>query len=300
MKKKYGKSDFVKILKDYDIGDYLKSEYLEHIHENVVAFWTGKGKFVLKKLRDVKIEDYVEQMKFIDFLYSKDVKVVKNIKSKNGEEIVEYGGEKIIIQEFVEGIHPKDLSLKLIDKIARNIAYMNKISLDSKYIGKIDKKYSRKDFSGMDLSEGILEIQDKNIEKLNGVDKGNFKVCRIHGDLSEGNILAGDSEVKAFIDFDDSEIDYVINEVAIFIAHAFLKRRVGILEEEIKIFLKEYEKILKLGDGEKGVVYDLVMYRLFCMLHWYKRFYAHDLSRFEYEIKRLCDIILMFDLWMKK
>jgi Ser/Thr protein kinase RdoA (MazF antagonist) len=292
------KKDFDKILKDYSIGNYKKSEYMEHIHENnVYILWTNRGKFILKDLINVDFDNYKEQLKFIDFLYSKKIRVIPNVKDKEGREVFTYGKRKIIIQKFKEGIHPKRFSNLLIKDLARNIALMHKASLNSKYKGSKNKKFRLKDLSGIGVGQRIIDIQKKNIKALNDINQNKLRTCRIHGDLCEVNFLTKNHKLVSFIDFDDSDINPIIYELAIFIAHSFIKRRRGVDKEKISTFLGEYEKIIKLNTEERKALYLLIMYRLFGILYWYKKFYPKDKKQaeeFDYGIKRSIDIIKIF------
>lgn len=295
--------DFVKILKGYDIGEFRRVKFLESDRENMVyVLWTTKGKFVLKDLIDVNYEEYLLQMKFIDCLCSSGVRVVLNIKDRNDKDVIDYAGRKIIVQKFLEGIHPKRFSVGLIRDVARNVGFMHKVSLGLKYKEAVKRGYELKDFSRIGVSEKVFDIQRGNIERLNRVDFRKIRECRIHGDMSEGNMLVKNNKLVAFIDFDDSDVNYLVYEIAIFIAHVFIKRRAGVQLEKIKVFLHEYEKVIGLSREEKAVLYDFILYRLFGILYWYKRYEMRvgDVSKFGHHIERMCNIIEMFGRYDSK
>jgi len=292
------KKDFEEILNEYDIGIYKKSEYMKHIHENnVYILWTSRGKFILKDLINVDLKNYSDQLEFIDFLYKNGVKVALNIKTKNGHKILNYDRKNISIQKFKQGIHPKRFSLELVKNVAKNVALMNKISLNSKYRRSIKKKFKSKNLTGILDNAHILKIQRDNLKRLRKIDQNKLRACRIHGDLCEVNILVKGNNVVSFIDFDDSNFGFIIYEIAIFIAHSFIKRRRGIDRKKISVFLEEYEKIIKLNPEEKSALYPLILYRFFGMLYWYKQYYPKDKNgakEFDHGIKRISDIIELF------
>jgi Ser/Thr protein kinase RdoA (MazF antagonist) len=298
---KLTKKDFQVILKNYDIGELKKYKYLEHIHENnVYIIWTNKGKFILKDLINVNFDKYFEQLDFIDFLHKNKIKVALNIKTITKSKILNCRGKKIIIQEFKEGTHPKNFSKKLIKEIAENIAIMNKVSLRSKYKESKKKYYKAKDLSGLNIRREIINLQKENIRELNKFKWSEVRACRIHGDLCEVNILVKKDKLVSFIDFDDSNLGFIIYEIAIFIAHNFLKRRRGIDKKKIDFFIEEYEKIIKLEKIEKRALCPLIMYRLFGILYWYKKFYPKnkkEAKEFDKGIKRISDIIEIFAKW---
>jgi Ser/Thr protein kinase RdoA (MazF antagonist) len=293
------KKDFERILENYDLGEFKKAEYMKHIHENnVYILWTTKGKFILKDLINVDFKNYSEQLEFINFLYKNKIRVALNIKDTNGRKISNYSGKKIIIQEFKKGIHPKRFSKKLTKEIARNIALMNKASLESEYKKILSKSYKQKNLSSLGIDRKLLKLQKENIKELNKINWEKVRACRIHGDLCEVNILVKGDRLISFIDFDDSDIGFISYEIAIFIAHNFLKRRRGVDIKKIDIFLKEYGKTVKLKPIEKKSLYPLIMYRLFGILYWYKKFYPKNKEmkkEFDHGIKRVCDIIEIFE-----
>jgi Ser/Thr protein kinase RdoA (MazF antagonist) len=277
---------------------------MAHVHENnVYILWTDKGKFILKDLINVDFKNYSEQLDFIDFLYSKKIKVALNIKTKKGMKILNRDKRKIIIQEFKEGIHPRRFSNKLIKDLAQNIALMHKTSLSSKYKYSKNKKFKEKDISEIGVDHKIIDLQKKNIKVLKDINQNKLRTCRIHGDLCEVNFLTKNHKLVSFIDFDDSNINPIIYELAIFIAHSFIKRRRGVDEEKISTFLEEYGRKIKLNSEERKALYPLIMYRLFGILFWYKNFYPEKRSlarEFDYGINRSLDIIQVFGRFMEK
>ena len=80
-------------------------------------------------------------------------------------------------------------------------------------------------------------------------------------------MLVKKNKLRAIIDWDDSDYDYLAYEIAIFIAHAFIRSKV-VHKDKIKLFLREYQKHIKLNNDERRLIYYLVKYRLFGILFW--------------------------------
>lgn len=85
------------------------------------------------------------------------------------------------------------------------------------------------------FDENIIKKIDKfivNAEKY--INKNPIKLCIIHGDLNEGNILMRNNEEFRFIDFGDSRLDLPTFDIAQFIYLYNLK------QNEIKDFIDAY------------------------------------------------------------
>tara|TARA_Y100000034_G_scaffold77514_1_gene93145 strand:- start:288 stop:1226 length:939 start_codon:yes stop_codon:yes gene_type:complete len=294
------KENFQEILELYDIGKYMNHNLLEDVLENdVYILKTNKGKYILKVLKNVNLKDFREQLDLIDFLHKKKVLVVKNIKDKKSNEIIKYKNDKLIIQGFIEGIHPKRMSNILIKDIALNIAKMHLALLNSKFKmkRKVAHKYKKKDLTNCPKIDYVNKLQNNLISNLSTFKDKKLRVARIHSDLSEVNILVKNNKLKSFIDFDDSDYDYIVYELAIFIAHIFVRSKI-VHKKKITLFLREYQKHIKLNVDEKNLLYYLVKYRLFGILYWYFKYtklHPEKTKQFEKGINRSLSRLERFD-----
>lgn len=260
------KKDFVEILNRYNIGGYVGHNYLEDVLENdVYVVFTTRGKFIFKLLTKVNLKDFRDQLKFIDFLYSKNILVVKNIRDKNGVETVKYSGVSLVVQKFINGVHPKGFSNPLIKDIAKAIGRMHKVLLKSKFAGAKKHKYEKRRIVV------CVDIQKKLMDDLKKINFKKLKTARIHGDLSEVNMLVSKNKLNVFIDFDDSDYDYLVYELAVFLAHAFV-RSDAIYWNKIKLFLDGYCRYVKLNDEELKAIYYMIKYRLIGILYWHVKY----------------------------
>ncbi|MBT3397947.1 phosphotransferase [archaeon] len=294
------KSQFKTILSTYPIGEYKEHKYLEDVFENdVYILKTTKGKYILKVLRNIKVGDMKEQLELIDFLYSKGLPVVKNIKDRKGREISKHGGKWLLIQGFVEGTCEQDFDKKLVKNIAGHVGKMHKILLKSKFgvQRKKDHVYKKRNLSSI-KKHGLDKIQNELFKELNErIDRSKLKKARIHSDLTNVNLLIKDNKLNAIIDWDDSDYDYLVYEIAIFLAHSCVRGK-QIHRGKIKIFMKEYQKHVKLNEEEKKAIYFLMKYRLFGILNWYLKYIKSHSERkemLERGIKRSVRRILKFE-----
>lgn len=107
-------------------------------------------------------------------------------------------------------------------------------------------------------------LLNSELKKLN---KKKLRRSRIHSDLREHNFIVKNDKLKAIIDWDDSHEDYIVYEVAIFLIGLTDKRKVH--KDKIKIFLKEYQKNMKLNDEEKKAIYYFIKDRLLGVIGWH-------------------------------
>ncbi len=291
--------DFKNILDNYNIGQYKNHKYLKDVLENdVYILRTNKGKYILKVLMEINRKHMREQLELIDFLYSKKVPVVKNIKDKKGNEIIKYNIKDIIIQSFIEGKHKDDFNNSLTKDIAKKVGQMHKILLKSKFgiQKKKDHIYKKRNINSIKKYE-LDKIQSNLFKNLNNIDKSKLKKARIHSDLSEPNLLIKNNKLNAIIDWDDSDYDYLVYEISIFLAHSCVKGD-KIYKDKIKIFLKEYQKHIKLNNEEKKAIYPLINYRLFGILNWYFHYLKLNPKRYKSlnkGIKRSVERIINFN-----
>src|SRR3989344_2764173 len=156
------------ILDKYSIGKYKGHRYLDNVMENdVYILKTTKGKFILKELFHVNLQNKGQQLSLIDFLHSNNIPVVKNIKNIRGMEISIICNKRLIIQSFIEGRHMEDYNIFLIKDIAKQIGKMHKIILKSRFGIKLQKAhiYEKRNYELM-KKYGLKEILDKTIISL--------------------------------------------------------------------------------------------------------------------------------------
>jgi homoserine kinase type II len=292
------KKDFEKILNIYNLGRYKDHKYYENILQNdVYQIVTSKEKFILKLLKNVNLKSYEDQLEFLDYLSEKDVRVAKNFKDIKGNLISRYKNQPIIIQEFLEGIHPKRYPDTRVKDIANKVGIMHKTLLNSKYRkNKKGHNYRNRKLSLDIIPEEVRKINKENVKLLKSLKKDKLRVVRIHSDITEGNILVHKNKLTAFIDFDDSDYDYIVYELAIFIAHSFIRSKT-IHKKKIKLFLNEYQKVVRLNEPEKKILYPLIVYRLIGIIYWHIRYIKTRKDKSEWLIRginRSSDRLLNF------
>lgn len=261
------KDDFNSILNNYDIGRYISHNIIPWSLGNTTYFLnTSKGKFVLKfheSLYDNNLKYFKYSLKVMDFAKNKGLPVPETIKTKSGLLFIIRNKKTITIQRFVEGKGRGGKSHT--DKEVRSAA---------KIMGRLDKTLLKIPLNGMHVHDefklviwGSKKIPNFNLPAERGslrkglanVDKKKLKRSVIHSDLA-GNFLFKDGKVSAIIDWDVVREDYIIYEPAVFIAQNLITPN-NVMKNKIIIFLKEYQRYIKLNNEEKTTLYYFIKYR---------------------------------------
>jgi len=289
--------DFKEVLLRYDIGNHKSHKLIYDTNDGqVYELRTTKGKFALKLMHKLP-EDYRLQLEVLSYLDKRGINVARNIQTRKKKLVLPYNKKKIVIQNFLKGKHLRTFNDPIIKEIANTMAKMHRALMSSKFTQRKSHKYKlRKLYWIKDPMVG--EIQKRNLHSINKIDKQKLKQSYIHGDLSHVNILTRNNRLEAFIDFDDSDTDYIAYEVAIFLAHAFVRRK-QIQKRKIKLFLKTYQRTIKLNEEELRAIYYLIQYRLFGILDWFMR-HRNSKSHMKKEIEKgIKRSVTMIKRWNK-
>ena len=286
MKVNLSKKDFNEILENYNIGKYKSHRYIFTGGNTVYKLTTTKANFILKIYAQKTPLEYVKyQIKLMEFLNKTKVSTPKIINTKNDKGLLIWNNNKIAIQEFANGQGIEYVNEKLAKDMGKQYGILDKTLSKFK-----EKKCSHRErdmfkliewninsFIGLDLKEESkkLFIESKKINK-NKLRKG-----LIHGDLCEGNFLAKEDKVSAIIDWDDVHEDYLVVELAVPIAHNMVTK-VKVMKKQIRIFLREYQKYIKLNSEEKKAIYYAVKRRELSAGSWcYNQIKKHPSKRKE-------------------
>jgi homoserine kinase type II len=227
------KSDFQAVLDQFQIGKFVSHRFIDTTVENLnYAIKTTKGKFLLKVFESRDLKHLKFQNDIIHYLQTQKIKIAPLVFANNGSDLIQYGDRYISIFKFIEGTHPKTLSPNLCVAIAKEVARLHQALLQKTVKGKsISSYYAPEDkalFIGKKLRKSV-----------------------IHGDLGKPNILVKNNKVAAIIDFSDAGYNYLVSDLAIFIAGAFLEK------DAVKYyprFIEAYTKIVPLTKDEEKLL----------------------------------------------
>jgi homoserine kinase type II len=271
--KQLTKQDIDDILKNYDLGKLISHKRIFTAANLIYKIKTTKRRFILKLYLSSSKESIINQINLMNFLNGQGIVVPKTLNTIQKESLLIWKRKKITIQEFNEGrkkqyvnrILAKDMGIKYgaLDKA------LNKYKTKSKNVENKDIKqftplnWKTKSLSDIDIKKESKEVV-KEIKKLK-----EKKLSRrlIHGDLGEGNFLVKNDKITTILDLDDIQINYLVCELAVPISQNFITLT-NVKKKLIKIFLKEYQKYIKLNDEEKKALYFFIKYQELFDVFW--------------------------------
>jgi homoserine kinase type II len=270
---KLSKRAIVRLLDNYNIGRHISHKYVSWALSNSVYFLkTSNGRFVLKVHQDIGFDRLRFVQNIIEYSRGNGIPVAEVIRNNEDKQISLYDGHMITIQKFVNGRIAEMTNEKRI-RLAGNTAGM----LDRKLF-KIPLNGRFSDYSFFTRHVTKRKIYVKNFDFLNeesilhmhlrSIKIEKLRKSVIHSDLG-GHIMFNNGEVSAIIDWDDVKETYLVLESANFIADCFIVNK-RTLKGKVAVFLKEYQKYVKLNKEEKVALYYLIKLRylmgIFCYI----------------------------------
>jgi len=267
---KLNKVDFENILQNYNIGKYISSKHIPFALGNTnYVLNTSEGKFLLKVFENDDIHGTNFQINIQRCLLKQKVKIPEIILNSKRLEITKYKGKRLMITKFLAGREPTRFTKPIVIELANNIADLDLALQKLRLKGNADYGMAD-DFWGYlklckdPFVKSVIPTLKKDIEALN---KNNMRKSIIHGDLNQVNILMKKNKFVAFIDWDDTHKDYLVNDASVFLAHSILTPK-SIRPRLMSTFLKIYNKKLGLTLDEKKALYHFIKIRLLGSSTW--------------------------------
>jgi homoserine kinase type II len=246
---------------------------------------TKKGKFVIRiignSINEWKRNRMNLEERTLLFLAKKNFpyEVPIPLKNKYGRYLSRLNEKTYWVYKMLHGIPRKNS--KITDFQLREIA--KGMATYHKYIGKM--KIPKKDLQDIFTLDwfveryGIMKKRLDKIEKKNKVDslvKNNFdemhrlilklskinflkKILVVHGDIHGDNLLFKNNRLKGFLDFDNLKVAPRAEDIAYFMRFSVVSASKGIDKRRMNLFLKEYEKQIKLSKIEKKMLIPLMI-----------------------------------------
>lgn len=286
---KLSKKDVKGILNDYNIGTYSSHKHIPWALGNSVYFLdTSKGKFILKIHQEIKLRKLNFVLDTMEFVRGKKIPVPETIKTKDGKLVDLKNKEMVTIQKFIKGETAGMSKNSIIKNTARTIGLLDRALLKMPLKSKMHYSLSRKliydtvKLKGFDFIEQERQLR-RGLVKINAQ---KLRKSVIHSDLGTGNILYKNETVTAILDWDDVNENYLVYDPAILLSHGFIAQN-EILKDKIILFLKEYQKYVKLNAEEKKALYYLIMARQLSAASWVTRQLRVRKSRHYEGVKKL-------------
>lgn len=271
---KLSKEDFKNILKNYNIGVYKNHKHIPFAIGNTVhTLKTTKGKWILKIFEHADPNFIKYQIKLMNRAIKGKLPVSTNIKTKSGNELLIYNKNRIIIQKFVVGKNPKKISKDLIKRMAKMqaklIKELMKIRLQGKYTWGKDYQFRYMEFNVKKYRNFNIRGEEKKIlMELGKINRRKLRRSNIHADFHTVNLLVAKNKIKAILDWDDAHEDYIIYDLVASLTFDFVTER-KIYKDKMMLYLKEFQKIIKLNNEEKKAMYYFFKYRYLQAIAWH-------------------------------
>lgn len=216
------------------------------------------------------------------FLKQKDFPVKKIYKAKSGNFFLELeSGYFLQVFSFIEGnwAKPKELDKYIqisgrflaefhnnlkndLKNIALEVFSLNDYIADIKYRLVSFSKIPQKHQSLLNLNSDLSYLINSMKDDLHSLDSVNFDknlYTFLHGDYQPGNYMFSNHEISGLYDFDFCIIGPIYFDIGFGITHWNFTLSDREPDFVFQNFIKGYEEIKKLGNGEKKIIVDFVL-----------------------------------------
>lgn len=290
VKTKFSKNDFLKILSDYDLGEYKSSKpFITGAVQTNFLLQTTKGKFVFRYYENRSKNSVLFESDLIRRLTDKSYPCPAQFKNKDGKFVCTYKDKPFIIFEFVEGKHLKNPSESQKKELVKKVAKLQNITKNLRpkntnfrlnYNVENCRKLARKEAEKIDTKNAREKLKwfEKELSKLElpkSLPKG---IC--HCDFHFSNVLFKDSKFNALIDFDDANYTFLVYDLAALInpfVKSFewntwtkFKKDANVFDfAEARKIVAEYTKFRPLSRDEKEHLFDVFKLSIMFDCIWY-------------------------------
>ena len=270
------KKEILEIVNNFDLGKVKDHKLIKGglVNHNYILK-TEKGNYIIRIVGNnspEKIKHLKLQFKILNFLKKKNFpyKIPFPLKTKNSREIIVLSKKRIWVYEMINGSNRVRPNLNQIKQMAKALATYHKYIKNLKGKIKTDNPNLRiqNSFKKMKKINGkteadLLAIKHRDFfeEIFNKVKNINLDTNKLflHGDFDSSNVLFHNGELNAIIDFDETSYSSRVFDVAVSLRDScYTKGKIDI--GKIKIYLKEYEKIIKLSRKEKENIIPIILY----------------------------------------
>lgn len=201
--------------RNYPICDIVDIKKDEDAANDVYLIKLINGEKLVYKVFSKDVAPSTESVLLLEKLAKIFSELPKIISNKNNKKIINISPtKKSFLITFQSGVHLDKVQLNsvILKSVVKIISYLNKIQLNSSLIEPWYLLALNEINNPSSLSKEIENISLSNCSK-------GF----IHGDLNHLNILVKDGKLSGIIDWDGVHYDYIVTDLAIFIAHNVLK-----------------------------------------------------------------------------
>jgi len=296
VKTTFSKEDFAKILSNYNLGNYKKSQTfkLGAIQTNLLLE-TTKGKFAFRYY-ETRPERYaLFEVYLLEHLAGKRYPSPAPIRNKNGNLLGKYKQKPFAIFTFMHGRHKKSVDPILI---AKAVGKLHEITAGYKpdYCAARDTYDQKSCWRNAILNSRKIKSKPEAKQRLEWL-KSELRKLQLPVDLPKGvchcdthpsNFLYINGKLVAVLDFDDASYVYLLYDIANMIYFWAWPDKAIIKFDKAKKLLEEYSKYRKLTSPEKEYLYDMLKMVIFMSIGWF--IHANDYNNEQRKIEYLNSI----------
>ena len=261
------------ICKDFNLGRFKSDKLIEVGYEDFnFKIETNKGQYFVKIFANFRTDkDCQRYMDIMLKVIEAGVSFPRLYKSKQGYlHIIEIGNIKLrlVVMQFIDGKSYFDLQIKPtaseIRELAKQASLINSIDIwpsfvyDSWSIANFLKEYEEK---SKYLSQEDAEKIKPLIKSFKSIGLDKLPYCFVHNDIIATNVIKDKKGKIWIIDFSVSYYYPRIQEIAIIACNLlFDENSKEKSERNLKTFLNEYQKHIKLRDGELKILPDYIKF----------------------------------------
>lgn len=268
-----------RILRNYDFGSLISYQVYSTgtVQENI-RLDTDRGKYVLKYYKSRTIDYVLFELSLVEYLIRKDFCCASLFKTKSDELYTLHDKKVVAIYKWIEGEHKKVLKYNHLDQLIQKIAELHLITENLQLAGYkhrwnygvefclnyISDKLKKKTATSSLQKKKWLKAELNNLILPNGMSQG-----IVHGDLDLSNIIFENEELKAIIDFDDSNYTYLLFDIIGLIDRKNYKFLSNKYFELIRYIFKKYEEVRSFKAEDKAHLFDVLKLSIIIDCFWF-------------------------------
>ncbi|OAA30202.1 serine kinase [Kosmotoga arenicorallina S304] len=221
------KSDFIKLLSGYSLGELVRFEpIITGTVQTNYYLETTTGRYILRYYECRSEASVKFEVNLLNYLRKRDYPCPAVYKDKHGRYVNPHNGKPYVLFEFIQGTHIENPSVEQQKQLIKLVAKLHKLTRNYRpsyrtarwnYGVNLCKELAyqkAKEINTINSWKKLKWLEDE-LEKLQlpkSLPKG---IC--HCDFHFSNILFEDGEIQAILDFDDANYTYLLLDLAFLI-----------------------------------------------------------------------------------
>jgi homoserine kinase type II len=266
--------DIKRIVSKYDLGEVSTFENLKGGQANTsFKLTTTTGFFILSICDEKSFSEVGRLAGLLRHLEEKDFPTTRVINASDGRLVTEHQSKPVFIKRYLEGSVPKEMKLKMLYRLGREIARLHRIEAPKDLPNRF--AYGLKSFDEVIFSPAATEYRTWLKEKRAYLEQAispDLPRGLIHGDIFYDNTLFKDDELVAIIDFEEACRYYKVFDLGMCAVGACHTKGLADLKKMQRL-VDGYQSIRRLEPVEKEQLQAFVIYGAVATSFWRFRQY---------------------------